>query len=70
MTAVPPGVPLANILDAHGRQVTAEVTRSGLLAILTRTVGTGQDSGQPALNRENAVELRDALNDFIAREGP
>lgn len=70
MTAVLPGLPLANIIDAHGRRVTAEATRSGLLVILTRTVDENVKAGDPALNLANVVELRDALNVFIDGESP
>lgn len=56
-----PGLPLASFLDALGRQVTAEPTRSGLLAVLTRTVDEGLRSGHPCLDRDNARELGLAL---------
>lgn len=65
-----PAEPLADFIDAHGRRVTAEETRSGLVAVLTRTVdgalgtwtaGEGFRSGHPALDRENALELGTAL---------
>jgi hypothetical protein len=56
---------LAEFFDAHGRRITAVVTPSGLLAILTRTPETGLRGGHPALNAENAAELRDALNVFL-----
>jgi hypothetical protein len=59
---------LAEFFDAHGRRVTAVVTRSGYLAILTRTPETGLRGGHPALNAENAAELRDALNVFLDGE--
>lgn len=62
-----PPARLARFIDAQGHRVTAEVTRSGLLAILTRTVEEGIKSGHPCLNAENAVELRDALNELIGR---
>lgn len=57
--------PLARFLDAHGRRITAVVTPSGLLAILTRTPETGLRGGHPALNAENAAELRDALDKYL-----
>jgi hypothetical protein len=66
----PPPVELARFIDALGRRVTAEVTRSGLLAILTQTAGEGLNGGHPALSREHAETLRDALNEFIDGEGP
>jgi hypothetical protein len=56
---------LARFLDAHGRRITAVVTPSGLLAILTRTPETGLRGGHPALNAENAAELRDALDKYL-----
>lgn len=62
-----PGLPLANILDAQGHRVTAEVTRSGLLVVRAWTTD-GKLSGHPALNREHAAELRDALTAFIDGE--
>lgn len=64
MTAVLPGLPLANFLDALGRRVTAEVTRSGLLVILARSPGTGLHGGHPALDRDNARTLGLALLAF------
>lgn len=72
MTDTQAPAPLARFIDAQGHRVTAEVTRSGLLVILTQTQAgdEARDSGHPALNLENAVELRDALNVFIGREGP
>jgi len=63
-----PGLPLANFLDALGHRVTAEVTPSGLLGIFARTADEGLNGGWPALNTENAVALRDGLNEYIARE--
>lgn len=62
----PPPVELTRFIDAQGHRVTAELTRSGLLAILTQTAGEGLNGGHPALNREHAKTLRDALNEFIA----
>lgn len=59
---------LACFIDALGREVTATVTPSGLLAILTQTPERGLRGGHPALNAENAAVLRDALNVFIERE--
>ena len=70
MDDVTPGLPLANFLDALGRRVTAEVTRSGLLAVLTRTPAEGLRGGHPALNRDNARELGNALLAFASTEGP
>jgi hypothetical protein len=58
------------IIDALGRYVTAEVTPSGLLVILTRTADEGLRSGHPALNAENARELGNALLAFADGEGP
>jgi hypothetical protein len=61
-----PAPVLAEFFDALGRRVTAEPTRSGLLAILTRTPEeTGLRGGHPALNAENAAELRDALDKYL-----
>ncbi len=69
---------LADLIDAHGHRVTAELTRSGLVAVLTRTVdgelgtwvrGKGFSSGHPALDRENARELGNALLAFAEGEG-
>lgn len=57
----PPPAELARFIDAQGHCVTAEVTRSGLLAILTRTPDEGLNGGHPALNREMARELGMAL---------
>lgn len=56
---------LAHFIDALGRQVTATVTSSGLLVILTRTPESGLRGGHPALDRAQAAELRDALTEFI-----
>ena len=64
----PPAEP-ARIIDALGRHVTAEVTPSGLLVILTRTPDEGLRSGHPALGRENARELGNALLAFADGEG-
>lgn len=60
---------LARFTDALGRRVTAEPTRSGLLALLTRTVDEGLNVGHPCLSRENARELGEALLAFADR-GP
>lgn len=57
--------PLANLIDAQGHRVTATPTRSGLLAILTTYGEDGIRSGHPCLNRENAIELRNALTEYI-----
>ncbi len=65
-----PGLPLANILDAQGHQVTAVETRSGLLAVLTQTPETGLRGGHPCLNRENAKELGMALLAFANGTSP
>ena len=65
----PPPAELARFIDAQGREVTAERTRSGLLAVLTRTPGEGLNGGHPALNRENARELGYALLAFADEEG-
>jgi hypothetical protein len=62
--------PLANFIDALGRRVTAEPTRSGLLAILTRTPDKGLRGGHPALDVDNARVLRDALTAFIGDGEP
>jgi hypothetical protein len=56
---------LASFIDALGHQVTVVVAPSGLLVILTRTADEGLRDGHPALNVENAIELRDALMEFI-----
>lgn len=61
---------LARFIDAQGHQVTAGVTRSGLLAIVTRTPDGGIRSGMPCLNRENAADLMDALAEFIDGSTP
>lgn len=66
--AAPPGLPLANFLDALGRRVTAEVTSSGLLAILTSTPDRGLRGGHPCLSPENARELGEALIRFADGE--
>ena len=62
---VPP--PLADFIDALGRRVTAEVTPSGLLAVLTRTPERGLRGGHPALNAEMCRELGLALLAFADR---
>jgi hypothetical protein len=69
VTEMLPGLPLANFLDALGRRVTVEGTRSGLASILTRTPESGLLGGHPALDRDNARELGNALLAF-ADEGP
>lgn len=56
---------LARLTDALGRRVIAAVAPSGLLVILTQTADEGLRGGHPALNREQAAELRDALTEFI-----
>ena len=63
-----PPVVLADFIDSHGRRVTAEETRSGLVAILTRTPDEGLNGGHPALDRERALELGTALVDWAKRE--
>ena len=67
MTSATPAVgdELASLIDALGRRVTAIVTPSGLLTILTRTPDEGLRGGHPALDREQAAVLRDALTAFI-----
>ena len=64
---LPPGV-LTRFIDAQGHQVTAGVTRSGLLVILTRTPDEGLRGGHPALSRDNARQLGNALLAFADRE--
>lgn len=60
--------PLATMTDAQGHRVDVHETRSGLLVIATQAgPADGRRSGQPCLNRDNAVVLRDALTEFIAR---
>lgn len=61
---------LADFIDALGRRVTAEETRSGLATILTRTVDEGLNAGHPALDRESAVKLGTALVAWGNGEGP
>lgn len=62
---------LAEFLDAHGHRVSAAVTRSGLLVILTVTPSDGIRSGQPCLTPANARELAAALTVWanLAPEG-
>lgn len=69
MNEIIPGLPLASFLDALGRRVTAELTRSGLLVVLTRTASEGLNGGHPALSQDNARELGNALIAFADR-GP
>lgn len=64
----PPPVELASFIDALGRRVTVEVTRSGLAAILTQTPERGLRGGHPALSQDNARELGYALVAFADRE--
>jgi len=64
-----PAEPLADFIDARGRRVTAERTRSGLCVVLTRTPDKGLRSGHPALSPEHARELGLALLAFADREG-
>lgn len=61
---------LASFIDALGRRVTVEVTRSGLAIVLTRTPAEGLRSGHPALSRDNARELGTALLAFADEEAP
>jgi hypothetical protein len=63
-------VELTRFIDALGRRVTAELTRSGLVVILTRTPDKGLNGGPPALNPANARQLIEALTPFAAGEGP
>jgi hypothetical protein len=58
---------LASFIDALGRRVTVELTRSGLAAILTQTPERGLRSGHPALTQDNAQEHGNALLDFTNR---
>lgn len=59
---------LASFIDALGRRVTVEVTRSGLAAILTQTPERGLREGHPALSQDNARELGNALIAFADRD--
>jgi hypothetical protein len=68
MTTTAPPEP-ARFIDALGRQVTATIAPSGILVILTRDPETGLRGGHPALDRESAAELRDALTEFIDGTG-
>jgi hypothetical protein len=63
-------VELARFIDAQGHRVTAEVTRSGLLAVLTRTPDEGLNGGHPCLTAENAAELMGALARFVDGDSP
>ncbi len=58
--------PLATLIDAQGHRVVATETDTGLLTIITYTLGRGA-SGHPCLTRDDdqAVKLRDALTAFI-----
>lgn len=73
-TIAPPPA-LARLIDALGHEVTATIAPSGLLIILTRTVDVpdgereGMLDGYPALDRESARALGDALLEFAGREG-
>ncbi len=62
---------LAELFDAQGHRVTASVTRSGLLTIVTQTLD-GKASGHPCLSPavDQAVKLRDALNVFLDDTAP
>ena len=61
---------LARFIDGLGREVTATIAPSGLLVILTRSPESGLRGGHPALDRETARVLGDALIDFADLEGP
>lgn len=65
---IPAPEELASLIDAQGRRVTVEVTRSGLAAVLTRTPDEGLNGGHPALSPENARDLGNALIAFAGRE--
>jgi hypothetical protein len=69
VTATAAAPVLAEFFDALGRRVTATIARSGILVILTRDPESGLRGGHPALDRESAAELRDALTAFIG-SGP
>ena len=70
-----PPAELARFIDALGHEVTATIAPSGLLVVLARTVdiADGQHrgllDGHPALDRETARVLGEALLDFADREG-
>ena len=68
MTAPGPRLP-ASLTDALGHRVTATVTRSGLLALVTRRPPSGAADGHPCLSPENAAQLRDWLTEFIDGQG-
>lgn len=57
--------PLADLIDAQGHRVIARETPSGLLTILTLRISSGLRDGHPCLNRDHAVELRNALTEYI-----
>ena len=57
----PPPAELARLFDAQGHEVTAEITRSGLCVILTRTPDGGLKSGHPAFSKNNARVMGLAL---------
>jgi hypothetical protein len=61
---------LAEFFDALGRQVTATVAPSGLLVILTRTPDAGLRGGHPALDRETARVLGEALIEYADGGAP
>jgi hypothetical protein len=61
-------VEFARFIDALGRRVTAELTRPGLLAILTRTPDKGLNGGHPALSQDHARQLGNALIAFADRD--
>ena len=67
---VAPPVALARFIDAQGHEVTAVVTRSGLCVVLARTPDEGLRSGHPALSRDNARELGNALLAFADGQDP
>jgi len=65
MAAEPQALPvLADFIDSQGHRVTAEETRSGLLAVLTRMPSSGLRNGHPALDRDSARTLGLALLAF------
>jgi hypothetical protein len=62
------GQPLADLVDEQGHRVVALVTPSGALTILTLNITSGLRDGHPCLNRDQAVELRNALTEYIGRQ--
>jgi hypothetical protein len=75
MTAKTAPPELARFIDALGHEVTATIAPSGLLVILARTVDVpdgerrGLLDGHPALDREAARVLGEALIGFADGEG-